>query len=139
MRAVDSEAGADRATRTIGAVAIMIVALVWAGTHLLGQTFATTADFPASKWGLGLAMIAAGGVLTGSLITPIDPKARFEFGKALPIMILPAIVLAYSYVAMEFQADWFLLHRLAGWATPYGHSALAFMLGVGASAGIPAR
>jgi hypothetical protein len=121
----------------VGAVSILSVALVWAGTHLLGEAFATTADFPAAKWGLGLAMIAAAGLLVGSLITPVDPKAQFDLRRAVPIVALPVIVLAYSYLAMEFHTDWIVFHRLAGWATPYGHSALAFMLGVGAASGMP--
>jgi len=139
MRVVASKVGREMATRAATAVAVVALALAWAGTHLLGQTFATTPDFPASRWGLGLGLIAASGLLTGSLLRPIDVKAQFNRARALPIAVLPLLVLAYSYAVLEFDVQWMFLHRLAGWATPFGHSALAFMVGIGAAAGMSAE
>lgn len=135
---LESKADRDLAARTATALAILILALVWAGTHLLGRAFAVTADLPASVWGLGLAILTAAGFLTASLLRPLDIKTRFDLKKALPVIAIPAAVLGYSYLAMEFHIDWFLVDRIAGWASPYGHSALAFMLGVGLAIGLTA-
>ena len=136
MRVVPSNVSKDLVTRAANAVAIVALAVAWAGTHLLGQAFAVRSEFPASLWGLGLGLIAAAGLLTGSLLRPINVKADFDWRRAMRIMAAPLFILVYTYVSLEFGIEWVFLHRLAAWAMPYGQSALAFMIGIGAAAGM---
>jgi hypothetical protein len=136
MRTMPERTGSADTLRVQAGVGLVVVALAWSGTHILGQVFSYSSEFPASRWFLGLALLIAAGILVASLLKPIDVKAPFSVRRAAVIALVPLIVLAYSYLEMEFGADWFLLEKVAGWAHPYGHSALGVLVGVGIAAGM---
>lgn len=136
MRTMPERTGSAGGARVQAGVGLVVVALIWSGTHTLGRVFSYSSEFPAARWFLGLALLIAAGILVASLLQPIDVKAPFDAGRAAVIAAVPLLVLAYSYLEMEFGVDWFLLEKVAGWARPYGHSALGMLVGVGIAAGM---